>query len=223
MPDCQEMKAEFPATDTINLTFSTPIYRHLWPDSAAVNEGLRRIVLDRERTDQGVNRSNVGGWHSREDLFEWPHPEIATLRGWVATAIRQMTEFELEWELDRELNVEMDGGAWANLCRDGGYNKIHNHPECSWSGVYYVCLGKADPDAPPDAGLIEFLDPRMGALMVTATGADAAPKFKIVPEPGLMLVFPNWLYHYVNPFRGTEERISIAFNIRLRFRESTGA
>jgi hypothetical protein len=25
------------------------------------------------------------------------------------------------------------------------------------------------------------------------------------------------IYHYVNPFRGTGERISIAFNINLRF------
>jgi uncharacterized protein (TIGR02466 family) len=216
------MKTEFPVTDTISLAFPTPIYRHLWPDSAAVNEGLRRIVLERERTEPGLARSNVGGWHSREDLFDWVHPEIATLRGWVATAIRDMTQFALEGALKGQLDIEIDGGAWVNLCRDGGYNKIHNHPDCSWSGVYYVCLGEADPDAPPEAGQIEFLDPRMGALMVTAAGPDAPPKFTIVPEPGLMLIFPNWLYHYVNPFRGKGERISIAFNIRLRFGEKTG-
>ena len=32
------------------------------------------------------------------------------------------------------------------------------------------------------------------------------------PKPGQVLLFPSWLHHYVNPFRGKGERISIAFN-----------
>ena len=211
------MREEFPASETISLAFATPIYRRLWPDAEAVNEGLLRIALEREKTDPSAGRSNVNGWHSSDDVFEWPYPEITTLRGWVAEAIRDMTNFALEGETRHPLDVEMGGGAWFNLCRNGGYNKIHNHPECSWSGVYYVCLGDAHADAPPDAGRIEFLDPRMGAMMLTPTGPSASPKLRIDPTPGLMMVFPCWLYHYVNPFQGDGTRLSLAFNIRLDF------
>ena len=31
-------------------------------------------------------------------------------------------------------------------------------------------------------------------------------------RPGLLFLFPSWLYHQVRPYRGTELRISIAFN-----------
>ena len=34
--------------------------------------------------------------------------------------------------------------------------------------------------------------------------------------PGMMVIFPRWLYHYVNPVHGKGERISIAFNLRLQ-------
>jgi hypothetical protein len=33
-------------------------------------------------------------------------------------------------------------------------------------------------------------------------------------EAGMMVLFPSWLYHFVNPFFGDGERISIAFNIQ---------
>ena len=30
-----------------------------------------------------------------------------------------------------------------------------------------------------------------------------------------MLVFPSWVRHYVTPYHGRGERISIAFNVRM--------
>jgi hypothetical protein len=36
----------------------------------------------------------------------------------------------------------------------------------------------------------------------------------IVPEPGLMVLFPSYIPHMVNPHKGAETRISIAFNLR---------
>jgi hypothetical protein len=33
--------------------------------------------------------------------------------------------------------------------------------------------------------------------------------------PGLMLVFPGWLVHAVNPYRGTRPGITMTWNVRL--------
>lgn len=202
----------------MNFAFPTPILRKQFADTEAVNSGLRALALEREKTSPNVGRSNVGGWHSTEDLFEWPGPAVATFRGYVADGVSEITHFSMEGKLDRPIDTDMDGGAWINLCRDGGYNKIHNHPDCHWSGVYYVSLGNQAEDAPRGAGMIEFLDPRMGATDVGLNGADAFPKLVVDPQPGLMVIFPSWLYHYVNPFHGTGERISVAFNVNLRFK-----
>ena len=82
----------------------------------------------------------------------------------------------------------MDGGAWVNLCRNGGYNTMHNHPACSWPGVYYVSTGERDPAASKNAGSIEFLDPRMGATSVGLNGPGALPKLKIDPVGGILFL-----------------------------------
>ncbi len=211
------MRNHYTGPGNVLLTFATPILQRVFDNSAELNAGLTRIVLEREKTIPSAGRSNVGGWHSKDDLFDWPYPEIAKLRSWVGEAVGEITNIDLDGRIDGNRAVRMDGGAWVNLCRDGGYNKIHNHPGCSWSGVYYVSTGIEDPEAPPDAGKIEFLDPRMGATETGINGPDAVPKLRIEPRAGLMVVFPSWLYHYVNPYRGTGERISIAFNIQLHF------
>ena len=211
------MRNRYPGPGNVSLAFATPILQRVFENAGPVNDGLTRIILEREKTMPSAGRSNVGGWHSNDDLFEWLHPEIATFRGWLGEAVGEITNVDLDGRLGGQMDVQMDGGAWVNLCRDGGYNKIHNHPGCSWSGVYYVSTGVRAPDAPPDAGCIEFLDPRMGATETGLNGPDALPKLRVEAVAGLMVVFPSWLYHYVNPFRGSGERISIAFNVNLRF------
>lgn len=212
------MKSDYPGKGAIGFAFPTPILRKQFPDTAETNAALHALALEREKSSPGVGRSNVGGWHSAEDVFDWPGPAIAAFSGYVADGISEITQFSMEGKLKGPVDIDMDGGAWINLCRDGGYNKIHNHPDCHWSGVYYVTLGTLAPDAPPGAGKIEFLDPRMGATDLGLNGADAFPKLVVDPQPGLMVIFPSWLYHYVNPFHGTGERISIAFNVKLRFK-----
>ena len=37
----------------------------------------------------------------------------------------------------------------------------------------------------------------------------------IRPRPGLLFLFPSWLFHQVRPYRGDALRISIAFNLSV--------
>ena len=37
----------------------------------------------------------------------------------------------------------------------------------------------------------------------------------IRPRPGLLFLFPSWLFHQVRPYRGDGLRISIAFNLSV--------
>jgi uncharacterized protein (TIGR02466 family) len=213
------MRPEYPLSEAISLAFPTPILRRRCPDAARVNEGLLRAIHEKEQAEPTAGRSLVGGWHSRDDLLDWSYPEIRVFRGWIGAAIQEMTKFAMpEIGTQSPVNVDLDGGAWANIVRNGSYHKIHSHPDCDWSGVYYVAVGTPHPDGPAENGMIEFLDPRMGATQPGTRGPEALPKLCVPPEAGLMLVFPSWLYHYVNTFHGTGERVSIAFNVKLRFR-----
>jgi hypothetical protein len=39
-------------------------------------------------------------------------------------------------------------------------------------------------------------------------------KAEIKPKEGLLILFPGWLSHSVEPWHGSSERISVAMNIR---------
>lgn len=193
-------------SDELSTIFPTVLLRRRLPDAAARNARLHEVVLAREKRDPGIRHSNYGGWHSSADLWDWPEPEIRELCGWVIRAAEDLTASVAPLQPGDEIKALPYGGAWVNLLRDGGYNKIHNHPGAVWSAVYYVATGNPDP-AIPGNGSFEFMDPRPGNIH--------GGKEVIQPEPGLLMMFPAWLYHYVNPYHGTGERISIAFNLTI--------
>ena len=186
--------------------FPTVLLCRSMPDAKSKNRRLRKIILEREKSDPGVIQSNVGGWHSTADLWDWPNSEIQQLCAWVKRAAEDMTATVVPVEPGDQIVAEPYGGAWANVLRQGGYNKVHNHPGAVWSAVYYVASGDPYPE-PPGNGNFEFMDPRPGNLH--------GGKEILAPVPGLLMMFPAWLNHYVNPYHGDSERISIAFNLTV--------
>jgi uncharacterized protein (TIGR02466 family) len=186
--------------------FPTVLMRRRMPDAKSKNRRLRKIILEREKNDSGVCHSNVGGWHSTPDLWDWPNPEVRDLSNWVKLAARELTAGMFPVQPGDEVLAEPYGGAWANVLREGGYNKVHNHPGAVWSAVYYVASGEPYAE-PPGNGNFEFMDPRPGNVH--------GGKEVITPEPGLLIMFPGWLQHYVNAYHGDGERISIAWNLTV--------
>jgi len=188
------------------------------PESELVNRDLRELILDRERSTPSQPRANAGGWHSAADAMDWPSPAIHTLRNWIGEAMRDMIDSTMEMMaasgMPRQFRGSVQLHAWANIARQGNYHRVHNHPGCCWSGVYYVDAGHPAPDQPL-SGVLDLIDPRPFTEMVTTPGEPYGQKLIVRPEAGLMVLFPSWLYHFVNPYMGEGERISIAFNIKV--------
>jgi uncharacterized protein (TIGR02466 family) len=151
-------------------------------------------------------------------LLEWKDPAVATLRGWIIDAVQHVIGATLEQMRSGGLNRGFTGGlhiyGWGNVSRLGNYHSLHNHPASSWSGVYYVDSGEPPTAQHPYSGNIDLLDPRPFTEMVYVPGEPYGQKFSIRPESGMMIIFPGFLYHFVHPYMGAGERISIAFNAR---------
>src|SRR5262245_44211320 len=194
----------------VALAYPTPIGRFRIPDAGDVNRELRRLIMEKEAVEPSDDYANVGGWHSRSNLLDWPQPEVAALKGWILEAVRHMVAASTD---GKSVTGRVSVVAWANVARQGHYHRVHNHPSSAWSGVYYVHVG---PDAPgqPLSGVLELCDPRPFTEMVATPGSPFGQRAIFRPEPGMMVLFPSWLYHFVNPFQGDGERISVAFNVQ---------
>jgi len=99
---------------------------------------------------------------------------------------------------------------WANVMYDGGHQVPHNHPRGWYSSCYYNVLpDRVAESGDAHEGWIEF----GGSAYDYPEPADA-PKRLIQPEPGLMVVFPSYIFHRTVPFFSDQLRISCAFDAR---------
>ena len=195
----------------ITKAFTTPIGYFRIPNPVELNQRLAEIITHAEAQAPSTRRSNIGGWRSNQELLEWREPEIAMLYGHIRTAATEMLQATMGSE---GFSGSMVFHGWANVLRRGNYNTIHNHPESVWSGVYYIDTGTVAEDSL--SGLLEFCDPRPFVEMVPSAGFPFGRPLRIQPEPGLMVLFPSWLYHHVHPYVGDAARVSIAFNVAFR-------
>jgi uncharacterized protein (TIGR02466 family) len=191
--------------------FPTLIGRVRLPDADAMNRDLRDLIIAEEAEYSSLGRSNIGGWHSRPDFLHRPIPAVSGLTAWLGWALRRMVDATAGANAFRGT---LAVSAWETICRAGAYHAPHSHPDSAWSGVYYVDPGSESPDLPL-SGVLEFLDPRSAVEAVTALGDPYGVPFRVRPEPGLLVVFPSWLYHWVHPYQGTAPRVAISFNATL--------
>ncbi len=170
------------------------------------NARLKKEVRRYSKCEPSVSASNIGGYQGQkfynQDLYDFVTANIPTVPGKekVGTTIL----------------------SWVNINRKGDYNKRHHHfamySSLFLSGVYYVSV-------PEDSGRIRFYDPR-GPLVcdMIDQGYLIGPKpyEYIVPEDGMLLLFPPWLEHDVEPSNSEEERISIGLNILFNSASTIG-
>jgi uncharacterized protein (TIGR02466 family) len=198
--------------------FATPVAALMLPDAEARNAELEEIILRRRAEHGSIGASNIGGWHSSRDLAQWGGKRIEEVLTVARSVVTQMTSDRDGKAVRPNWLVE----AWANVNAAGDSNSCHYHPGSFWSGSYYVRDGGCADD-PALGGEFEMFDPRGPAPMMHAPslkfagedGRSAGSAETIRPRAGLMFIFPSFLLHAVRPYRGTQLRISIAFNFGL--------
>jgi tetratricopeptide (TPR) repeat protein len=96
-------------------------------------------------------------------------------------------------------------GVWSIRLRPDGYHADHLHPRGWLSSACYISLPSAVEREPE--GWLKFGEPG-----IATTPALAARHF-VKPEPGLLVLFPSYMWHGTVPFTGDEPRLTIAFDL----------
>ncbi|HEX8602958.1 MAG TPA: TIGR02466 family protein [Pseudoduganella sp.] len=200
----------------VHKLFSTPILISHLDNADDINRALLAHFLPLASVADGRQRSNLGGWQSTDDFHSLELPAAQELLRTITEVINSATALHTPNGLV-EVGFEWRVNAWVNVNPPGSSNALHGHPGAYWSAVYYVDDGGAGPD---DGGDLFFQDPR-GVLPAMH---DPLLRFRIEgcltagyiesikPRPGMLIIFPAWLLHAVDPFRGPRERVSVAFN-----------
>lgn len=182
------------------------------PGHAAANQELARLIraLDKERDD--LTTDYLGG-----NILVTDNPAIAWLRDCINKTV---IDYLRGLGMDYAVNWSLQG--WANINRRGDYHDLHNHPHAYLSGTYYVAMPERSDtkqnrkDVRP--GCITFYDPRGSANMTAIKGdPQIEAEFTVTPKPGLLLLWPAFVNHFVHPNLSDEDRISISYNVVLKW------
>jgi len=192
----------------MHLFFSTPIWAEKIEAYEKVNKEMLTYILNLQKKDPvGVLKSNFKGWHSADFNMKDIDPInfITSIKNNLNTSIKDMN-----WDLNIQ-SVKISN-MWAIINQKGAWNQKHQHSNSDISAAYYVT-------APEGCGDIVFYDPRP-ARVYKQPIAKSPNKLNgtvnsIKPEAGMLVLFPSYLDHSVNPNISDKKRIVISFNLSL--------
>lgn len=205
-----------PPTIREELLFPTPLYSAEIQDAAALNKKLCSAISILAAESAGISRSNRNGWHSETDIFARREPAFVELGRQLVAGVRSVLHHNSRGSQQKDLGMRMQG--WVNINQKGAYNAPHDHPGYQFSGCYYVQVPESER---PSSGNIEFLDHRTNLGSFGLLGGHYRTKYSRRPKAGEFLIFPAYLRHWVHPNEEDEDRISVAFNVRLVLPEGT--
>ena len=198
--------------------FATPILTASPPNAGELNRALLDVIAAQREKHPGIDRSNLGGWHSDTDMANWGGEAARELADFaVSTVSPHMADAASGGKRQFGWQVEM----WANVNGPGHANQMHCHPASFWSGVYYPDPGGSEIEG--NGGELLLEDPRYpmaymivpDLLLRDAQNEPMYSQFAMRPVTGRIVLFPSWLRHSVRPHRGDRERVSIALNLAL--------
>jgi uncharacterized protein (TIGR02466 family) len=158
------------------------------------------VLAMRAASPVPAGRTVRQGWNSA-DMAVLERPEFAALNQAIRSACGQALG-----EMGQE-RVPFTLQSWINLHDRGGFNFLHMHEGSLLSGTFYI-------NVPEGSGQFVFRDPRPGVLNSSIKGGvpNGHADVHLAPSAGLMVLFPCWMEHYVEPHEGDEPRIAIGFN-----------
>lgn len=201
--------------------FSQPVATFKLTNMDNLNSELIKIIMASESKDLAnltpSQKIQPEVFESKFDFLNWKNPNIQTLKDIFLDRLKEVICSVNGNTQDSLLKLAIGHDSWFHITRRGGYVQPHDHPNASWSAVYCVATGTKDENH-QDSGSLILLNPA-GAINMYKDPCNSAFKkefsqnsLKYILESGDLLIFPSYLQHWVSPFIGNGERITIASN-----------
>ena len=188
--------------------FPEPVFKYKVNDYKNLNKELIEYIYKLYENDaEGIERSNRGGWHSKNFRLT----EENSIQNKFAIKAQEYildTFNQMGWKTeDQKIRIrEM----WSIINKKNDFNVIHTHPNSYLSAAYYV-------KAPKNCGRFQVENPNIAKRhsfpdikSKNELNHDVAG---IEIDEGDLLIFPGYLPHKVGKNNSDEDRIVISFNV----------
>ncbi len=190
----------------LNFILKNNIKKNMENDGLEIQELIREIT-NKKFTWELFGKTTVGG-SSAYNLTQLGITSLSKLQNILINEISNYKEnfknedctFIQKWPKKYKFNI------WSNILKSEGYNTSHIHPAGWLSGGVYL---KIPANIKKNEAGIEF----------SLHGKDYPIKIKniptitIVPKVYDVVLFPSSLFHKTIPFKSSDERMMIAFDI----------
>jgi tetratricopeptide (TPR) repeat protein len=149
-----------------------------------------------------VGQSLRHGSQTTRTLADYPDEAIRALFHAIDSPIRRHLAAIAQPDQSYEIS-----SAWSVRLNSGGFHINHIHPEGWLSSAFYVRMP-------------EGLKGYEGALKFGEPGPPTSPPLRedhfVKPQPGMLVLFPAYMWHGTVPYSSEEKRLSCAFDIVRR-------
>ena len=195
----------------VRVTFQIPMAHY---ENKSLTNTLSEYILSKETKgiESGIApklKHNLVA--SKSDFLYGDAMIVKDTKQWIDECIKKTINTIQMEDIDYKITYNE---SWYHVTTTNGMHEPHIHPRCSWCGVYYIKSGNHD------SGDTVFENP------VKSTYIDRGNLFldhmhtlRIKPQDGLLVIFPSYLSHYQALYKGTEDRIVVAFNASIDKRE----
>ena len=200
-------------TSELERLFSVPLIRYRVPNHVDLNARLVKCIHEKMQLSATADATNRGdSWRSNKSVLDWDNDAIQDLKGHMKNALGDMIRSTVS-DPNPEHFEDWLFESWALVHRSGGHNVAHIHSSGSftWSGIYYAKTGFPE-GVQATKGITVLQDRSAVPKEVLNNPNPFEREYRIVPEPGLLVLFPSTVWHSVEPFEGEDERITIPFN-----------
>lgn len=180
-----------------------------WSNLAAYLDELRGALTDlHDFQAHPIEQSVRGGSQTTRNLLHVQHPAIAAffeaIQGPISSYRAAVGEGDDVFR-SRNRGGHRVLGAWSVRLKPGGFHVDHIHPQGWISSACYIEVPEAVGEG--YAGWLRF-----GAPPLPTRPVLEAEHF-VRPEPGLLVLFPSYMWHGTVPFGGDAPRMTIAFDL----------
>ena len=172
---------------------------------------VEALVPVRGFTTHPLDQSLRLGQQTSRDLATTPDPiiqaYIEALRGPIEAYIDEIGAAPGHPLTARNTGRFRFKGCWSVKLTGGGRHVNHVHPDGWISSAYYASVPEETRSGQDRAGWIKFGEPPF------KTKPELPPQKWIQPEPGMLVLFPSYLWHGTEPIADSSSRITAPFDV----------